>query len=194
MPTPTTVQGELNKKSATGHHHIVTDIDNLASYLTSFVAAMLPAPEVQADYNETNSAAMSFIKNKPAARSWNNSPGRSIVSVAAAANGFQISTTQDALMVYSVTITSTSTIASGQRGDAVLEICATNSATAGDWSEVCRVTNGQILGLAIALSISQPICFPLVGTLPKAWYARIRSIPTTGTPAFAIASQQEMKL
>lgn len=121
----------------------------------------------------------------------NNAPARSLVTVAAAANGFQVSASRDSLVIYSVKVSTTSTIAGGAQGDAVLEIAATNSALAADWIEISRVESGQTLGLAITLSIVQPITEPLSGIVPAGWYARIRTISTTGSPAFTYISGQE---
>lgn len=127
-------------------------------------------------------------------RSFNNSPGRSIVSVAAAANGFQVSATRDAMISYSTTIQSTSNIASGQTGVIVLEVAPTNSSTASDWVEVGRTSNGQTLGLAVALQIVQPIGGALSCVLRAGYYARLRSISVTGTPTFTYNSGQEVLL
>lgn len=133
----------------------------------------------------------STIKAATLPRSFNYAPGRSIVT-GTGATGFQISSTRDAMVTYSPKITTTATIAGGQEGYVVLEIASTNSATAGDWKEVARVTNGQALSLAITLQSVQPISGSLHGVVPAGYYSKIRSVNTTGTPAYSMLSGQEV--
>lgn len=127
------------------------------------------------------------------ALSVNNAPGRSIVT-GTGATGFQISATRNALALYTPKIITTATIAGGQEGYVVLEIATTNSATAGDWKEVSRLTNGQALSLAITLQSIQPVSAPISGIVPAGYYAKLRSVNTTGTPAFSMVSGQEILL
>jgi hypothetical protein len=129
-----------------------------------------------------------------AARSFSNTPARSIVTVAAAANGFQPSSTRDASVRYSVTIVTTATIGGASSGTVVLEIAATNSTTAGDWQEVARVTNGQAITLAVALQSVQTISGELHCIVPAGYFVRMRSINTSGTPSFTYNSGQEVQL
>lgn len=129
-----------------------------------------------------------------ASRSFNNTPSHSIVTTAAAANGFQLSTTRDATMNYSVSIVTAATLASGAVGTVVLEIAATNSSTAGDWTEIARTSNGQVFSLAIAIGCTQTIAGQVSGVLPSGYYARLRSINTTGTPTYTYNSGQEVLL
>lgn len=124
-------------------------------------------------------------------RSFNFTPSRSIVT-GTGATGFQVSSTRDAFVTYSPKITTTATIAGGQEGYVVLEIAPTNSATAGDWKEVGRVTNGQALSLALTLQSVQPVGSPLCAWIPAGYYAKLRSVNTTGTPAYIVTSGQEV--
>lgn len=126
-------------------------------------------------------------------RSFNNTPGRSIVT-GTGATGFQVSSTRDSHVSYSPKIVTTATIAGGQDGYVVLEIAATNSATAGDWKEIGRVENGQALSLALTLQSVQPVGSPLNGVVPAGWYAKLRSVNVTGTPTFTSVSGQEVLL
>lgn len=134
--------------------------------------------------------------NMVTARSFNNAPGRSIVSVAAAANGFQPSSTRDAIVNYSVTITTSVQIGvvTNVEGYVVLEIAATNSSTAGDWTEIGRITQAQNIGLALALSSAQKGGCKVGGVVPAGYYARLRSVNTVGTPTYAYNSGQEVLL
>lgn len=128
------------------------------------------------------------------ARSFNNAPSHTIQTVAAAANGFQLSTTRDAETFYSVLITVTASIASGQSGYVVLEICPTNSAVAANWLEIGRVSSSQVYTLAVALQGVQGAGAAMGGLVPAGYFARLRSVNVTGTPTFAYVSGQEVLL
>ena len=124
--------------------------------------------------------------------SFNNSPGRSIVTTAAAANGWQPSSTRASDVSYSCTITTTASIGGNQEGYIVLEIAATNSTTAGDWVEVNRFGNGQAITLAVALQSVQKITGNLSACVPSGYYARLRSVNVSGTPSYSYVSGQEV--
>ncbi len=126
--------------------------------------------------------------------SFTNNASRSLVTVAAAANGVQISSTRVVLVSYSVTITATVQIGvvTNVSGYVVLEIAATNSATAGDWQEIARIGNGQNVGLALALSLTQAVTLTLNGIVPTGYYSRLRSVNTNGTPTYTYVSGQEV--
>lgn len=132
--------------------------------------------------------------NNAATRSFNNTPSHSIVTVAAAANGFQLSSTRDAEVNYSVRIVCTVQIGviTNVEGYVVLEIAPTNSTTAGDWVEIGRSANGQNIGLAIALSSTQTSGGQIGGTVPAGYYTRLRSVNVAGTPTYAYMSGQEV--
>lgn len=147
------------------------------------------------------SGSYADLSNKPSiptilARSFNNTPGRSLVSAAAAANGFQVSSTRDALVNYSVTISTAVQIGvtTNVDGYVVLEVAATNSATASDWTEIGRSPQAQNIGLAVALSSTQKGGGQVGGTVQAGWYARLRTVNTTGTPVFTYNSGQEVLL
>lgn len=108
------------------------------------------------------------------------------------ATGTQLSATNDVQMNYSVTIATTATIGGGASGTVVLEICSTNSATPASWIEIARVTNGQVITLAIALQSVQTTAGGLSGILPLGFYRKIRSINNTGTPTFTSNPGQEV--
>lgn len=108
--------------------------------------------------------------------------------------GFQVSSTRNALVNYSVLITTTATIAGGAAGSVFLEIAATNSVTPSDWTSISQITNGQTLSLALTLQSVQPIALGVFGFVPAGYYVRLRSANTTGTPAYAYQSGQEVLL
>ncbi len=108
------------------------------------------------------------------------------------ATGFQVSVNRVASVNYSITIATTATIGAPASGTVVLEIAPTNSATAGDWVEIGRFTNGQSVGLAIALSSVQTMSGQVGGMVPAGYYAKIRSINNSGTPTYSYNSGQEI--
>lgn len=125
-----------------------------------------------------------------------NNPSHSIVSVAAAANGFQLSTTRNASIRYSVSVTTTVQIGvvTSVAGYVVLEIAATNSTTAGDRQEIGRIGNTNTVGLALAFSGTSVNTATVSWILPIGYYARLRSVNTAGTPTYAYISWQEALL
>lgn len=137
--------------------------------------------------------------NKPTiptvlARSFNFTPSHSIQTVAAAANGWQIDSTRDSDVNYAVTITTTASIAGNASGYVVLEVAATNSATATDWTEIARTGNSQALTLAITLQSVQAVPAQLHGIIPGGYYTRLRSVTSSGTVTYAYNSGEEVKL
>lgn len=128
----------------------------------------------------------------PALSTFNNSASHSIVTTAAAANGFQISATRNASVSYSISISTTANIGGTANGYVILEIAATNSSSAGDWQEISRLTNSQTITLAIALQSVQVIAGTLSGIIPSGYYARLRSVSSSGSPTFSFISGQEV--
>lgn len=148
-------------------------------------------------YKTGSNGSYQWTAMGPITRSFNNAPGRStIVTTAAAANGFQVSSSRDAIVNYSVTITTTVQIgvATNVDGYVILEIAATNSSTAGDWTEIARVSQAQNIGLALALSSAQKGGGQIGGVIPAGYYARLRSVNVAGTPTYTYNSGQEVLL
>lgn len=127
------------------------------------------------------------------ARSINDAPARSIVTTAAAANGVQISATRDAFVRYDVATSTTSTIAGSSSVVVVLEICATNSAVAANWTAISTIQNSQAFTLAVALQGIQNLTQSLGGIIPAGYFSRQRST-ITGTGSATASTQQECLL
>lgn len=106
---------------------------------------------------------------------------------------FQISNTRGALAIYSVQLTVTASIAGGQNGDVILEI-ASDSAFTANVQTVGIAGLGQTYTLAIALQGVQPQTGIVSGFVPAGYYARLRTVNVTGTPAFAYRAGQEVLL
>lgn len=126
------------------------------------------------------------------ARSFTNNASRTIQTVAAAGNGWQLSASRDSLASYSVTISTTTTIGGPAAGYVVLEVCATNSATAANWQEVARASNSQTATVALALQLITVNGSTVVGMVPAGYYVRLRSVSSSGSPSFAYLSGQEV--
>lgn len=150
---------------------------------------LIPSAPVQADWAESNSAALDYVKNKPVARSV--SAVTHTLTSGTGATGFQISSSRDAMADYSVTVVTSATIGGNSSGTVVLEEAATNSATAGDWVEVARCTNGQSISLAVILQSVQTFACPMTAMVPAGYYTKIRSINNSGTPTYSYNSGQE---
>lgn len=147
---------------------------------------------VEANINYNN------LANKPmgGAPSYNFAvSAKTIQTTAAAANGFQVSSTRNSWVTYSVTITTATTVlgTSNSSGYVILEIAATNSTTASDWKEVGRVASGQNNALTVAVgTLTQTGGGSLSGMVPAAYYSRLRSVSVADTPTFAYNSGEEV--
>lgn len=135
-----------------------------------------------------------FVINAPLTRTFNNAPGRALVSVNNVANGFQISSSKDTSVNYSVSISTSVSLSGNSSGYAVLEICSTNSVTPGDWAEIARTASGQSGSLVVGLVLNQTGGGNLSGMVPAGYYARIRTVNVSGTPTYAMNGQQEVTL
>lgn len=108
-------------------------------------------------------------------------------------SGFQVSTTRDSLVNYSVDISCTLSLTGGQTGTLFLEI-ASDSGFTTNLQELGRFVNGNTGTLTVGLNITQNVTGTLSGYIPKNYYCRLRSVNTTGTPTFTYRSGQEVLL
>lgn len=124
--------------------------------------------------------------------SFTNGATRAIQTVAAAANGWQLSSTRNATVSYSVSISTTTSIGGPAAGYVVLEVCSTNSSTAANWTEIARTSNSQTATLALALQLVTVNGSTMTGIVPPGYYVRMRSVVSSGTVVFAYLSGQEV--
>lgn len=185
--TTTGTSGASTYDNSTG----VLNIPNYAPGTGTVTSVSISSSTLTVSGTVTTSGALTV--NIPA-RSFNSAPARTLVSIAAAANGFQISSTRDSSVSYSITISCAVQIgvATNVEGYVVLEICPTNSSTAGDWVEISRVTNAQNIALALALSSTAKNGAPVAGKVPAGFYSRLRSVNVSGTPTYTTNGQQEV--
>lgn len=112
---------------------------------------------------------------------------QSVVNRSLNAN-FQPNLTRNILGSYTVEISASLTLITGQTGTAFLEVSANGST---GWAELARFTNGNTGALTVGLNLTQTVAGNLVGTIPAGYYARIR---TTGTATATYRSGQETTL
>lgn len=105
---------------------------------------------------------------------------------------FQISTSTDALVTYSVDIAATLSLTSGQSGTVFLEY-SDNSTCTTNTVEVARATNGNTGTLTAGLNLTQTMSANVGGIIPSSKYARLRTANGSGTPVFNFRSGQEVK-
>lgn len=128
--------------------------------------------------------AYSSLTGAPAARSQS--------SVSHSLNAcFQISSSRDSLVNYSVDIATTLSLTSGQTGTIFLEIYSDSSCTTGT-QELSRTVNGNGGALTLGLNLTQNVTGTLTGYVPSGSYVKIRTANTVGTPTFTYRSGQEV--
>lgn len=175
----------------------IAEIISLMPVIGNFSGQVPCVPINLACMNFTGSASQYFkgdgtLGTFLVSRVFTNNPSRSIQTVAAAANGWQLSTIRDASVGYACSVTTVATIGGAATGYVVLEVSPTNSTSAASWIEIDRVTNSQTITLAIALQSSQTVSASIRGIVPAGYYARIRSVSVSGSPTFAYGSGQEV--
>jgi len=108
-------------------------------------------------------------------------------------SAFQLSTTRDSEVRYSVDISCTSTLLGGQSGTVILEM-ANNAAFTTGVQTLCQFTNSNSVSLAIAITVTQINTACLTGYIPAGNWIRLRTVNGTGTPTFTYQVGQEVLL
>jgi hypothetical protein len=126
-------------------------------------------------YN-SSTKVISVTQNAPTV----NFPSRSLNST------FQISTTQNANVVYGVDISVTSPLLAGAQGTVFLEY-ADDSAFTTNVKKVSSGTNST----AGVLNLTNVGSVTLTGFIPASKYVRIRTQTVTGSPSFTIRAEQQ---
>lgn len=106
---------------------------------------------------------------------------------------FQVSSSRDANVFYSVQTTVTASIGGGQDGDVFLDIASDSGFTANVQS-LSVAPCSQTYTLAIALQGVQKCAANVSGFVPAGYYVRLRTVSNTGSPAFAYRLGQEILL
>lgn len=106
-------------------------------------------------------------------------------------SAFQISTTQDALVSYTIDISCTMSLTSGQTGTVTLQY-ADDSGFTTNVKTVQSSTNGNTGTLTIGLALTQISTVSLTGMIPTGKYVKLVTANTTGTPTFTYRNAQEV--
>lgn len=104
---------------------------------------------------------------------------------------YQISAARNAIVSYSVDVTATMSLTSGQTGTVVLEY-ADDSGITTNVVTVSDGLSGNTGTLTIGLGLTQLGTINVGGVVPAGKYARLRTVNTTGTPSFAFRRAQEV--
>lgn len=126
-------------------------------------------------------------------RAFNNTASKTLVTSPTAQGGTVIDASRDAAVTYSVSTSTTATIGGASSVTVYLEIATTNSATAGDWTAIQTVSNGQTITLAITLQSVQSNTLTVSGIVPAGYYMRVR-YAVAGIASASYINGQEVKL
>lgn len=132
----------------------------------------IPSAQVNSDWDAVSGVTQ--IVNKPTIPSVTRTTSTSTLSlVGTGATGTQIHATKDSTVRYNVSTSTTSSIGGPATSVVILKICATNSATEGDWTSVATAENDQTVTLAIALQSIQVVKEQLCSDVPGGWYVKL---------------------
>lgn len=106
---------------------------------------------------------------------------------------FQVSSTRDALVTYSVDIATSLSLTTGQQGTVYLRTYSDSSCTSGV-QELTRFVNGQTGTLTVGLALTQNVTGTLTGVIPAGSYVQLVTQNNTGTPTFTARPGQEVLL
>lgn len=106
---------------------------------------------------------------------------------------FQISSTRDAFVTYSVDIATSLSLTTGQQGTVYLRTYTNSSCTTGQ-QEITRFVNGQTGTLTIGLALTQNVTATLTGVIPSGVWIQLVTENNTGTPTFTARPGQEVLL
>lgn len=122
----------------------------------------------------------------PAAASFSN-PTRSLNS------SFQISSSRNALVSYTVDVSSALSLSGGQTGTVTLKY-ADDSGFTTNVVSVQSAVNGNTGTLTIGLGLTQTGTASITGMIPAGKYVQIQTANTSGTPTFTFRAAQEVLL
>lgn len=158
----------------------LTDTPVLAAVATSGIYSDLTGrPSLS---TVATSGSYNDLSNLPAARSFT-APSRTLNSAA-----YQISASRDSLVFYSISISATISLTTGQTGTVNLQMSATSGGT---YTTIGTLTNGNTGTLTLGLNLTQTQSAVLSCVVPAGYYVKLVS---TGTATNTIVSQQEVLL
>lgn len=114
----------------------------------------------------------------------------SLSLVGTGATGTQISSTKDSTVRETISTAATASIAGAAVSTVVLKICATNSATEGDWTTYGTSETSQSYSLAVALQGVTGMKEELEVDVPSGWYVKLEN-SGSGTHSESVISGQK---
>lgn len=106
---------------------------------------------------------------------------------------FQVSSTRDALIHYSVDVGTSLSLTGGTVGTVTLTSYSDSACTLSA-QPLSQFTNGNTGALTIGLALTQTMTGLMTGYLPAGSYVKINTANTTGTPSFTYRVGQEVLL
>lgn len=106
---------------------------------------------------------------------------------------YQISSTRDVYVNYSVDISASLSLTNGQRGTVYLRTYTNSTYTTGT-QEISRFSNGQTGTLTVGLALVQNVTGQISGQVPAGLWVKLATENNTGTPTFTYQSGQEVQL
>lgn len=106
-------------------------------------------------------------------------------------SAYQINASRGTFVFYTIKIVTTASIGGNQDGEVVLEI-ASDSGFTTNVQTLAISQNAQAITLALTLQSIQTVSAVVSGYVPPAYYTRLRTVSTTGTPAFTYRTGQEI--
>lgn len=170
-PKTTTVNGHPLSANITVSYSDLTGKPSLATVATSGSYSDLSGTPAIPNVTRTTSASTLSL-------------------VATGATGTQISATKDSTVRYTVSTSTTSTIGGPATSVVTLKICATNSATEGDWTSIGIIESDQTITLAITLQSIQVVKGQITADVPAGWYVKLVNTGT-GTHSESFVSGQK---
>lgn len=128
----------------------------------------------------SSSGSYTDLINTPAGLSAS-TPSRALNSAA-----YQISSTRNSMVMYSIQISATISLVTGQSGTVLLQ---TSPTSGGTYTTIATLTNGNTGTLTIGLNLTQTQSAVLSGFVPAGYFTKLVS---SGTATNSIVSQQEV--
>lgn len=106
---------------------------------------------------------------------------------------YQLSSTKDVLVTYSVDVATVSSLLSGQVGTVYLRTYSNSGCSTGT-QELMRFVNGNTQTIGLSVTMTQNVTATLSGVIPAGTWMQLVTENTTGVPSFTARPGQEVTL